>query len=230
MTQRQKDSLVEQITNQFEDRYFWPKLLESNLTCMTRWNDTDHQWAGIDFTLSSIAFDEKVKYHDCLNKSMMYLSFELEYTCRSGNRHVGWFLDPASKSDWYSIVQLSTNVPEGELGLSSHIDAADIIWCKKNEVEDFVQQHITLKRLAEVAEDAKLIADNFIKPEPKYGGIYTKDRKGVSRINWDHHQFWITYTPYLREQPVNLSLRTSSLLELKSTRHFIVTKQEVRKA
>lgn len=197
---------------------------------MTRWSDAQHQWAGIDFTLSSLAFDEKVKYHDCLNKPMQYLSFELEYTCRSGNRHVGWFLDPASETDWYSIVQLSANVPESALSLSSHIEAADIIWCKKSEVEDFVREHMSLKRLAEVAEEVKLIADDFIKPEPKYGGIYTKDRKDVSRINWDHHQFWITYTPWLKEQPANLSMRTSSLLELKSTRRFIVTKDKVVKA
>ena len=114
--------------------------------------------------------------------------------------------------------------------LSSQIEALDIIWCKKSEVEDFVQEYMPLKRLAEVAEDVKLIADDFIKPEPKYGGIYTKDRKGVSRINWDHHQFWLTYTPFLKEQPVNLSLRASTLLELPHTKHFIVTREKVVKA
>lgn len=39
---RKKDYIIEQIANKFEDTYFWPRQLGEALSCMTRYDDTEH--------------------------------------------------------------------------------------------------------------------------------------------------------------------------------------------
>lgn len=39
---RSKDYQIEKMVNEFEDKYFWPRKLGENLSCLTRYEDTYH--------------------------------------------------------------------------------------------------------------------------------------------------------------------------------------------
>lgn len=104
---RQMDYKIEQITNEFEDKYFWPRKLGDKLSCLTRYTDKAHQFAGVDFTLKDVAFDEKVKYYGCLNKVQEMPGFEVSFRNSIGDIQDGWLVASNLSTQYYSIVGLS---------------------------------------------------------------------------------------------------------------------------
>ena len=96
MSRRQqyaRDTQIEAMTASFLDSNFWPKL--STRAVPIRWKDTEHQFNGIDVSLSCDSgvfnFDEKCKTYGCLNQLLNFLSFELSFVNKGGAVQDGWF-------------------------------------------------------------------------------------------------------------------------------------------
>lgn len=226
---RQQDELVEKITNEFEDQYFWPKLLKDKLSCMVRYDDPEHQWAGIDYTISGYAFDEKVKYHGNLNKIIPYPSFEITFVNRAGNVQNGWLLDESNKAEWHTITCLSATTNDESCLSSSHqILACDILIVKKQDIFDYIGKWVQPFQLLQDAHHLRELADRG------YSDVFGNkivDKRGIARHQYDNgRKFCLSYSTQLKEKPVNLVFGRKTLEELPHSKHFIVTKEEVRKA
>ena len=50
------------------------------------------------------------------------------------------------------------------------------------------------------------------------------------RKTYPHRKFWLTYSAWMHEKPVNLVVPRDTLEKLPHSKHFIVTKEKVRKA
>ena len=61
-------------------------------------------------------------------------------------------------------------------------------------------------------------------------GYHAVDSKGRARFKYPHKKYWLTYSTTLEEKPINLVMHRDEIEKFPHTRHFIVTKEEVRKA
>ena len=139
MTKWQLDKMIEENVAKFTDENFWSKFKAPS----KRVEDKQMQYAGIDVQLSGINFDEKAKIRGCLNSVYQYPSFELEMTTRSGVRREGWFFSALS-TDFYSFVGVSADTTvENDLSSDGRISAVDVLWVKKTDVQDMVEEHLT---------------------------------------------------------------------------------------
>ena len=88
-----------------------------------------------------------------------------------------------------------------------------MLCCKKQEVIDFVKQ---TTNLSDLYNDA-----NNLRAESKsLGG--SKHRKY-------YKNFWITHSQKLFESPVNLVMPRNTLENFKNSKHFYITKSEIKK-
>lgn len=145
MDKWQIDKLIEENVAEFTDTYFWSKL-NSN-AAVTRAEDLQMQYAGVDVQLSTstslVNFDEKAKVRGCLNSVLQYPSFELKMTARSGARRDGWFFSALS-TDYYAFISVSADTTaENDLSCDGRISAIDMLWVKKDDIEDMVHEHMT---------------------------------------------------------------------------------------
>lgn len=88
-----------------------------------------------------------------------------------------------------------------------------MLWVKKQDVVDYVQQHIDLSALQEDAKELRLEGDekNLYKHRKRYKGT----------------DFWLTYSRSLFEKPINLVMQRSTLEKLKNSKHFFITKNKI---
>lgn len=217
MTREQQykaDQKLEAMAAKFLDHNFYSVFGEK----ARRYSDLEHQYAGIDVTVCKTRFDEKLKVHGCLNQVLGCPSFEIQLVDRAGNIRDGWFANMDLSTDYYAYIGVSatTNV-EAQLTSESQISAADVLWVKKQDVLDFVQEQSSIE---ELKADANSLRDSA---QYSYGA--PKLRKTYS-----HRKFWLTYSTYLKEQPVNLVTTRQNLEALPHTKHFIVYKGKVVKA
>lgn len=70
--------------------------------------DRDRQFRGVDYVIwdkngRALNVDVKAKFHGLQGEQRFprTFSFELDRTCRDGERRVGWFADPRSLTDVY---------------------------------------------------------------------------------------------------------------------------------
>ena len=229
---RKKDYIIEQIANQFEDTYFWPRQLGEALSCMNRYNDTGHQFAGIDYSLKTptgriLNIDSKVKYKGCLNKVMETPCFEMTIRNAADDVQDGWFAADGMKTDYYEIICLScTTDDDRKLSAFEQITGIDILWVQKNELIKYVEQYTSIEDLK---YDAKILRECFDQGESY--DIFDQliyDGRPKTRMRYKHQKFHMTYSPTIEEQPVNLIVYRDALLKLKGTRHWIVTKDYVK--
>lgn len=228
---RNKDYLIEQITNEFADKYFWPRQLGSFLSCLQRYDDTEHQFAGVDYSLASskgiLNFDSKVKYYGCLNKVLEVPGFEMSFKNNSGRIQDGWLVADGNQTDYYEIVCLScTTNDHTKLSAFEQICAIDILWVKKSELISYIEQYDSIEHLK---QDTKILRECYDRGE-SYDiigqMIYNMGAKDYKR--YPHKKFHLKYSPRLKEQPVNLVVYRDALESLAHTRHFVVTKEFVK--
>lgn len=86
-----------------------------------------------------------------------------------------------------------------------------MLWVKKQDVVSMVEQQMTMQRLKADAEELR--EDDFMPAQKK-------------RKTYPHHMFWLTYSCWLAEKPVNLVVPRDTLENLPHSAHFIVTKQK----
>lgn len=228
---RKRDYIIEQIANQFEDTYFWPRQLGAALSCMTRYDDKEHQFAGIDFTLTSskgtINFDSKVKYYNCLNEVLQTPGFEMSFKNSISNIQDGWLVADGNQTDYYEIIGLSCTTNNAEcLSSVDQITGMDILWLNKKELVSYIEQYSTLE---ELKQDAKTLRECF-----DVGQCYDiidqliYNRGPKDYMRYSHQKFHLKYSHTLKEQPVNLVMYRNALEALRGTRHFVVTRDWVK--
>ena len=222
MTREQKrklDTLIEHNISNFLDENFWSKFKYG----FVRQTDKKLQCAGIDITLLgknnlSINFDEKAKVYGVLNSILQYPSFEISFVNRANQIQTGWFCQKNLSTDYYSFVGVYTVNENNDincLSSSTAISACDVLWCKKQEVIDFVKQTTSLNDLYNDAKE--------LRKESKLNGVQ-KNRKRYENAN-----FWLTYSGQLFEKPVNLVMPRNTLENFKNSKHFYITKSEIKK-
>ena len=216
-SKRKLDTLIEHNIANFLDENFWSKLHPFKFIRQT---EKKYQFQGIDVTLISktnlsVHFDEKSKIYNCLNSILQYPSFEISFVNRAGVVQNGWFYQNLS-TDYYSFVgvyAVNGNNNINCLSSSTAISACDLLWVKKQDVVDFVQQDI---QLSDLYNDAK-----ELRAESKSLG-QSKNRKY-------YKNFWITHSNRLFESPVNLVMQRNTLENFKNSKHFYITKSEIKK-
>lgn len=216
MTKWELDKMIEEKVAEFTDKYFWSKLPSH------REQSLSAQYAGIDVQLSTnngtINFDEKAKIRGCLNSILQYPSFELEMTSRSGIRKEGWFLANTVQTDYYAFIGVfATTTDENKLTADNQISAVDMLWVKKNDVQNMIYEQISEKQLK---EDIAELQEDDISPLMNYG---------KARKRYPHKKFWLTYSSNLKEQPVNLVTTRDILEKLPHTKHFKITKEGIER-
>ncbi len=203
--------MIEAGVAQFLDQFFYGKL-DANVT---RWNDKQHQFAGIDVTVNGVDFDEKVKVRGCLNSVYSYPSFEVSLLNKKNCIQDGWFTQNLS-TDYYAYIGVySYGNDENAISASNAISACDVLWVKKQDVVDMVEQQMTMQQLKADAEELR--EDDFMPAQKR-------------RKTYPHRTFWLTYSHSLQEKPVNLVVPRSTLEKLPHTKHLIVTKEKVMRA
>lgn len=203
--------MIEAGVAQFLDQFFYGKL-DANVT---RWNDKQHQFAGIDVTVNGVDFDEKVKVRGCLNSVYSYPSFEVSLLNKKNCIQDGWFTQNLS-TDYYAYIGVySYGNDENAISASNAISACDVLWVKKQDVVDMVEQQMTMQQLKADAEELR--EDDFMPMQKR-------------RKTYPHRIFWLTYSNNLQEKPVNLVVPRSTLEKLPHTKHLIVTKEKVMRA
>ena len=70
--------------------------------------DRERQFRGVDYVIwtkdgRAVNVDVKAKFHDLQDGKQFpsTVSFEIDRTCRDGERRVGWFADPRSLTELY---------------------------------------------------------------------------------------------------------------------------------
>ena len=220
MTRTQKrtlDNLIEKNISDFLDQNFWSKFKYG----FVRQTDKKLQCAGIDVTLLgknnlSINFDLKAKVYGVLNSILQYPSFEVSFLNRANQIQTGWFCQKNLSTDYYNFIGVYTVNENNDincLSSSNAISACDVLWCKKQDVIDFVKQ---TTNLSDLYNDA-----NKLRAESKSLGL-SKNRKY-------YKNFWLTYSSNLFEKPVNLVMQRNTLETFKNSKHFYITKSEIKK-
>ena len=227
-----RDTEIEQMAAQFLDKYFYPRINPKHT--ITRYTDKYHQVGGIDVSINNINFDEKCKYQGLLNKVLATPGFECSMLNKAYQIQDGWFLNDNLSTDFYAIISLSCTVDDDrQLSSSNQISAADVLWVYKKDVIDYVTSfeghdgEITLEQLKRDAQQLRFNGDNNVTDA---FGNRAVDSKGRARFKYPHKKYWLTYSTTKEEKPINLVLLRDDLEKLPHTRHFIVTKEEVRKA
>ena len=219
MTREQKrklDTLIEHNISNFLDENFYSKFPHGFI----RQTQKKYQFAGIDVTLLtqnglSVNFDEKAKVYGVLNSILQFPSFEISFVNRANQIQKGWFCQNLS-TDYYSFIGVNTLNENNDincLSSSNNISACDMLWVKKSDVVDYVQKDIQLSQLWNDA--------NKLRAESKSLGV-AKNRKY-------YKNFWITHSNRFSESPVNLVMPRNTLENFKGSRHFYITKNELKK-
>lgn len=193
------------------DEYFYPRLGRE----FSRYQDEEHQFAGIDVSVGKARFDEKLKVRGCLNQAYGWPSFEVSFVNRAGEVQNGWFASPLS-TDYYAFIGVySYGTDENAISDSSAISACNVLWVKKQDVVDAVERLTGFRKMKKDA--AELREDPFV------------DSEGKGRVRYPHRKFWLTFSSRLAEQPVNLVFPRDELRRLPHTRCFVITRDGVKK-
>lgn len=225
MNQYNRDQQIETMTAEFLDAYFYPKFKTADIK---RYSDTYHQFGGVDLKINNTNFDEKVKVYGCLNDVQQYIAFECSIKNKGGYISDGWFQNDSLSTDYYSIIGLSANTSDiDQLSSSDQISAADVLWVKKQDVIDFINDNNLSKE--QLKQDAVEIRDRGNNNKTDIFGNTALDKSGKCRTRYNHKNFWLTYSTKMKEQPVNLVIPREHLLKLPHSTHFIVTKSRVNK-
>ena len=203
------DRKIEAGVAKFLDENFYAVLEQK--APVTRWSDTQHQWAGVDITVNNVNFDEKIKIRGCLNIVYGYPSFEVQLNNRCNQIQDGWFIDKNHVTDYYAYIGVyAFTDDECSISDDNNISACDVLWVKKQDVVDMVEEQMTLEQLS---GDAQQLREDY---------SFT----GQRRKTYSHHKFWLTYSPYLNEKPVNLVTLRDNLEQLPHSKHFIVSRED----
>lgn len=199
---------------------------------MTRYDDTAHQFAGVDYSLNTskgiLNFDTKAKYYKCLNEVLQTPGFEMSIKNSAGNIQDGWLVADGSQTTYYDIIGLScTTDDHTKLSAFEQITGIDILWVHKKTLLDYIEQYTSIEQLK---YDAKMLRECYDRGESYdiIDIVINGDNTPKTRKYYTHRKFHLTYSPALEEQPVNLVVYRDVLQSLEHARHWTVTKNYVK--
>lgn len=197
MSSFRSDLDKEKILAEYLDNIYIDKKLDFKRT-----NDLDRQLQGIDLMISYNAkeylIDEKAQLH-YLNADLPTFTFELSYL-KNGNLKEGWLFDPSKKTHYYFLITgIFLKDKKRELAHPDDIKSIKITSVNRTKLI----QHLTslaLDRQSLIQYDLALrdgssYGSNVINElDARYGGQ-------------------MYFTEHLTEQPMNLQLRLSYLID-----------------
>lgn len=229
--QYDRDTQIEKLAAEFLDANFYPMF--DGKADVTRYTDTYHQFGGIDISINSTNFDEKCKVKGCLNKVLEFVGLECSLNNKADCIQDGWFMNKNLSTDYYAIIGLSATVnDDSQLTSVEQITTADVLWLKKQDIVDYVESYggfygnMTMAKLKEDAYELRRDGDNHM---IDIFGQSILDNDGKARHHYPHRKYWLTYSTKMKEKPVNLVIPRKTLESLKNSRHFIVTKNNVKR-
>lgn len=211
MSNFEQDRRAEAAVAEFMDIYYYPY---QGFRCV-RASALDEQFAGVDVTVQSgdgsrHYVDEKASTYYVNERILPTFAFELSYV-KSGGIKDGWFVRDDLRTTDYTLLWIQTNnqaASPDDITLAS-ISELEGITVAKGEVRFYLaQQGYDKQRLVDIA--AMMRAKRISQIDPP--------RKGMFRFR---------FTESLEEQPVNVVVWKTRLLEMAST-HFTVTREGVQ--
>lgn len=145
-----------------------------------------------------------------------------------GNVQDGWLVAKGSDTDFYELIGLSCTVNQHtQLSAVEQITGIDILWVSKKDLYEYVQQYTSFE---DIKADAKTLRECYDRGENNdiIEVLINNNTKPNERKKYPHRKFHLTYSPKLKEQPVNLVMYRDALEALTHTRHFVVTKDYVK--
>ncbi len=201
-TLRKSDSAAEVEIGKYLDKNFYPHHVRN----LVRYNDITHQMAGQDVKfdykqITNMIVDEKAAAH-YVNKDLPTFAFEINFLLQSGQLVDGWFYDNTKATQYYLLAWL---------------------WAKKDK--GFSADEITKVDLVIIRRSAIIqMLESYNVDHERALRIATAIREnGTSGIHYrnDARPFYFFYSSQLAEQPVNIIIKKSKLIELAIGRHKI---------
>lgn len=199
---RNDDERIEGIVSEYLDRFFYGPISREKHIRFERVRDRARQVRGIDVILGNSTIDEKAKYHDCLNRVIPYLSFELSFIDRSMHLHDGWFL--TGRNTHYAFVTIYTN---GKDRISSIDDLSclQVLFVSKKDILDLLRQD----GIDYMSDGVEIRRSEDVDPDERTRFYYT----GGYRLVWSKN---------LPESPVNLVIPRHKLETLPHTKDMLI--------
>lgn len=195
-TNRKEDSRLEQITNDFLNKYFFNTDFED-----VRWANTrEEQLKGIDIYLTSEKYgleNAKVDIKSAVKYSDKYLgtyALELSFIGRNYNERIGWFLNDELDTEYYFLLYPRSKKHYTEIETYDDIDYIDYYLIEKSAIYRFLNSRgYDKKRLEDVVSEMR---DNF-----KTCG----NNKLI--LESGSANFHFSLSGFLAEQPINIVLK-----------------------
>lgn len=199
---RQDDEKVEGIISDYLDRYFYGPISREKNIPFVRVRDRARQVRGIDVILGHSTIDEKAKYHECMDRAIPFLCFELSFIDRSNRLHDGWFM--TGENTHYALVSIFTNGKEHVTSIDDlsclqvlFVSKKDILVLLKHDGIDYISDSVKIRR----SED--------VDPDERTRFYYT----GGYRLVWSKN---------LPESPVNLVIPRHKLETLPHSKDVLI--------
>ena len=212
--QKEQDKSIEEVISDYTQRYFW------NDRNATRITDKQMQYQGIDYQITGksgriINIDEKAKYKGALNQIFKFPSVEMSFTNRLGLVQDGWFASDKTKTDYYAFLAIYTSASEPKDITFDNINKVNMLLVSKKDILDMV--------VNDIRHDAKALRDYCDLQ------IEANEKDINNRKRYSHGRYWLTYSYFLNEKPVNLVIPRHELEELPRSIQFDITKDSVQR-
>lgn len=164
-------------------------------------------WKG-----KNVCVDEKIKNKSSINEPFFpYPSVEIlpnaEYTSLSG-----WWVNPNEKTDIYCYINISADNTDWNTLSYDDITQVEVVMFGRKNLKEWQYQHVGTDE--DIYRDAVELADSY------------NDRKNYYNM-LNEKTAHLKKTTKGRQHPVNLVFSLQDILNVKGTKHLIITKNGV---
>ena len=185
-------------------------LYRSKHLMFNRVHDRSQQLQGMDviFTVhgKDYIIDEKAQLH-YLNQDLPTFTFELSYLNKQGQINPGWLFDTSKKTDYYFLVT-GIVLKENKQSLENPKD-----------IESLKIMSVNRQKLINHLEDIGLTKSRLIGYDLDLRSHKTFGRNPIPEFK-NQKDGCLYFTQHLEEQPINLQLRLSYLLDHNVAKKF----------
>jgi len=202
---RRQDSATEVEIGKFLDREFYP----THVSKLVRYNDMEAQMSGIDVkfdygNLSNMLVDEKVAAR-YVNKDIPTFAFEVNFLLHSKQIVDGWLFNKDKATQYYLLGWIWATKDKGFS--ADEITKMDILILRRQSIIDM------LSRNGLTQADALSISQE----------IRNSRVPGVSHRS-PRAPYYFYFSTQLAEEPINIIIKKSALINLAAGRHIITNK------
>lgn len=204
------DRMIEGEIGKYLDQYFYSKSSIKNHVPFKRISETQKQYAGIDVEFGNLKIDEKAKYKGLLNQILSCPSFETTLINKAGNVQNGWFMQSGSQTNYYLFIAVYTTATKEDDIRFDNIQKLNLLFIKKADVKKYVAQYTNNAEILSWAN-------------------YLRYNSYDNRHYFKRNKLWLTYSPTLDEQPVNIVMPREEIKKWNGTKELEVTPDKVLK-